>query len=275
MNYSAATLGNLAMLAYVFLTALSSIMIHRTTQQIPPLLSAFYTFLFCLLAYNLFTRLALNKIKIIQQYWLPILMLNVTTAISWICAFFALKWIPPELFLYIYLCAMPMAQALINKTDRLKTWIYLLGLIFLTWSYHRDQLLLGFILAFLGGTSGTVYSIYSKKITAVFSTLEILSIRFYLTVLITFFISVYFHYFVLMNKDFYLQFMLLSLITVIFPLLLFQTGLKHLHLTKALAYLPLAPLLCYSFNTALHLAQFNWIQMLAVMLITVAMFLKF
>lgn len=271
MNISFSRVGSISMLIYAVLTALSSMMIHATNQRVTPLLSAFYTFLFCLLAYNLVTKGIFRKLKNNRQAWVNILVLNITTAVSWIFAFFSLKYIQPELFLYIYLCAMPIASCLIYKTHLLKATIYFAGLIFLTLTYHSNMLLIGFLLAFIGGISGTVYSIVSKKITDEFSTLEILSLRFYLTVIITFFLSFYFDQIAVMDMNYYFNFAMLSLVSVICPLILFQVGIKNLTVVKALSYLPLAPLLCYTMNIVFNHAPFSWAQLLAILFMSIAM----
>lgn len=266
--------GNLSMLMYAVITALSSILIHVTNQEVTPLLSAFYTFLFCLLTYNLFTRGTFGKLNIIREAWFSILMLNITTAVCWIFAFFSLKFIQPELFLYIYLCAMPIASSVIYKTQLVKALIYFVGLIFLTLTYASDMLFVGALLAFIGGVSGTIYSIYSKKIINQFSTLEILSLRFYLTVIITFCLCVYSNQIVLMNVNYYLNFAMLSFVSVVFPLLLFQLGIKHLSVVKALSYLPLAPLLCYIMNLVFNHSPFSGTQFTAILFLSIAMIIK-
>lgn len=274
MRYSLQSVGSLSMLLYAVMTALSSILIHSTNQQITPLLSAFYTFLFCLFIYSFISKGLFSKIAMIKQSWFNILILNITTAICWIFTFFSLKFIPPELFLYIYLCAMPIASSLIYKTQLLKAFIYFIGLIFLSKTYRVDMLFVGFALAFIGGASGTIYSIYSKKITGIFTTIEILSLRFYLTVIITFLLSLYFNHFQMMNMDYYLKFALLSCVSVIFPLMLFQVGIKHLSVVKALSYLPLAPLFCYLIHIGFNPVAFYWPQLLAIIFISTAMIIK-
>jgi drug/metabolite transporter (DMT)-like permease len=271
MSNTLPRVGYISMLMYAVVTALSSMLIHVTNQRVTPLLSAFYTFLFCLLTYNIITRGPFSKLNIIWQSWFNILMLNITTAICWIFTFFALKIIQPELFLYIYLCAMPIASSLIYKTQLLKASIYFIGLIFLTLTYHAPMLYVGALLAFVGGLSGTIYSIYSKKVTGKFSTIEILSLRFYLTVAITFFLSCYLNQITLMDANYYLDFAILSFVSVICPLLLFQIGIKHLTVVKALSYLPLAPLLCYIINIVFNHAPFYWTQLCAIMFISIAM----
>jgi len=271
MRASTQTVGNLAMLMYALVTALTSILIHHTTQQIAPLLSAFYTFLFCILVYNGISKVIPSKLSLIKKSWFDVLMLNFTTAICWIFAFYSLKYIPPELYLFVYLCGMPIAFSFLYKTQWVKAAILFTGLMMLAMTYHGDTLLLGVSLAFVGGIFGTIYSIFSKKMTVDFSTLEILSLRFYLTVFITFLLSACFGKIQLMHVDFYLKFSLLSLISVVLPLTLFQVGIKNLHLTRALSYLPLAPLACYAINFICTDASFNPLQLTAVVFLSIAM----
>jgi drug/metabolite transporter (DMT)-like permease len=271
MNRSAAVTGNWAMILYVVLTALSSTLIHHTTQTVSPLLSAFYTFVCCVLVYGLLSKNIFLKMQTIRAYGFEIAILNVTTAICWVFTFLSLTMIPPELYLFAYLCAMPIAASVIHKTKKLKAILLTAGLALLFLTYPQKGLWLGFSLAFLGGVSGTVYSMYSKKITPYFSTFEILSLRFYLTVVLTLILSLHLGVMKIEPLNFYLQFSLLSLVAVILPLAFFQVGLKHLSLARALSYVPLAPLLCYFLNVFVLHAAFKVTQLLAVILLSLAM----
>ena len=163
-------------------------------------------------------------------------MLNISTMLCWVLSFIALKYIPPDLYLFIYLCAMPLTGAVIYRKKAAQAAGLLAGMLMLASTYHVPQLLLGFTLAFIGGACGTVYSIFSKKIANQFSTLTILSLRFYLTVFVTGVISIYLGELHWMNLTFYAQFGLLSLFAVIIPLVLFQVGIKTLPITRALSF---------------------------------------
>lgn len=265
--------GNLAMIFYALITALSSILIHSSTQEMSPLLSACNTFLLCLLAYSIFSFRTLQKVSLVKKNSYSIFMLNVTTAICWIFTFISLKYISPELYLFTYLSAMPISGAIIFRNKMRKAISLLIGLIALFYTYHDSNLLIGILLAFFGGVSGTIYSVYSKRITQYFTTTEILSMRFYLTVMVTFVLCIIFgEWKVLMPVD-YEIFIALSLVSVVIPLTLFQVGLKNLNITKALAYMPLAPLICYLLNFSLGYIEFNLFQVGVVAFLCVAMFL--
>ncbi|TAK77706.1 MAG: hypothetical protein EPO11_02290 [Gammaproteobacteria bacterium] len=264
-------IGNLSMLMYALVTALSSILIHDTNQKITPLLSAFYTFLFCIIVYSIFSSGLIRKRDSIRKSWYAIFMLNLTTAICWIFTFYSLSLIPPDLFLFVYLTAMPIAASIIEKGNYTKTFLMLAGLILLVRAYNINSVLLGVILAFVGGISGTVYSIFSRKIIANFNTTEILSMRFYLTVITTFILSFTYGDMRLMDVEFYSRFALLSFISVIAPLILFQVGIKHLSLTRALSFLPLAPLVCYGINLINGNNQASLAQFIAVILLALGM----
>lgn len=273
MRLSTGITGNVAMMLYAIITALSSILIHQTTQVVTPLLSAFTTFLFCLLIYTFFSLGTFKKIIYIKSNIFSITMLNVTTAICWIFTFLSLKYIPPELYLFVYLCAMPIFSTVLFRTKIIKSLLLFSGLIILFYTYHNNALFLGVLLAFIGGSSGTVYSIYSKRVTNVFSTNEILSLRFYLVVIATFTLCIVSGTWESLSTAVYSQLALLSLISVVVPLTLFQIGLKNLNIMKALSYMPLAPLLCYFINLALGHQGFNGLQFGVVIYIFVVMFL--
>jgi hypothetical protein len=268
------SMGNFAMLLYVTMTAISCIFIHQTNQLISPTLSAFYTFLFCIFVYGSLSIHLVEKYSLIKQYWFEMIMLNLTTAICWIFTFYSLKMISPELYLFHYLCFMTIASSILYKRSWIKTCLLLVGLFSLTMTYRSSQLLLGVILASLGGISGTVYSVYSKKITHAFSTGEILALRFYATVILTFFITLHFSYFSKLPPLFYFQFALISLISVIIPLTLFQIGLKNLHLNQALSWLPIAPLLCYFILIFSHSMKIEPLQLLSMLFLCTSMFFK-
>ncbi|MDR3490826.1 MAG: EamA family transporter [Gammaproteobacteria bacterium] len=273
MNLSNKLTGNLAMIIYALVTAVSSIVIHATTQEITPLLSACNTFLFCLLVYSAISFSTFSKIALIKNHAYSIFMLNVTTAICWIFTFLSLKYLPPELYLFTYLCAMPISAAILFRNKILKSIMLSVGLILLIYTYHNSKLFLGLLLAFVGGSSGTVYSIYSKRIVNAFTTMEILSLRFYLTVIVTFLLCIFLNEWKILTPVDYSEFAVLSLISVIVPLTLFQVGLKNLTIVKALSFMPLAPLVCYLINFTLGHGEFNGMQMSAVFFLFVAMFI--
>lgn len=268
-------IGNCAMLIYTFITAISSIVIHDTNQTIPPLISAFYTFIFCILGYSIFSLRLIYKIDLVKSNLLTILILNITTAIGWIFTFVSLKYIPVTLFLFAYLCAMPIASSLIYRVNLLRALFLMIGIICLYLTYNDNNLLPGFILAMLGGTCGTVYSIYSKKVTLYFSTLEILSLRFYLTVLITFILTIYVNNFGYVENVNYSQFVIIALLSVFIPLFCFQVGIKHLSINHAMSYLPFAPLICYSLNLVTGDQKINLIQVLVISFLFLLMLLNF
>lgn len=261
------------MIFYALTTALASIMIHSTVQKISPLMSAGYTFLFCIIGYSFFATKPWKNISLIKEHIYPITMLNVTTAICWIFSFLSLEYLSPELYLFTYLCAMPISGAVLFRGNLRKSCLLLIGLIFLFLTYRNYSLLPGILLAFTGGCSGTIYSIYSKKIIHHFTTLEILSFRFYLTVIITFSLSIFLGQWLILSAADYGKFALLSLISAMIPLALFQIGLKNLPIAKALSYMPLAPLLCYFINLLLGHDQFHFIQFIAVLFLFASMLL--
>lgn len=273
MKLSTGITGNLAMVSYAIITALSSILIHETTQVVTPLLSAFNTFLFCLLIYTFFSLGTFKKLTQIKSNIFSITMLNVTTAICWIFTFFSLKYIPPELYLFVYLCAMPIFSTVLYRTKVTKSLLLFSGLVILFYTYHNNALFFGVLLAFVGGSSGTVYSIYSKRITGIFTTSEILSLRFYLVVITTFMLCMTLGSWESLSTSTYGQLGLLSLVSVVLPLTLFQVGLKNLNIMRALSYMPLAPLLCYFLNLMLGHQVFNGMQFGVVIFIFVVMFL--
>lgn len=273
MRLSSEAMGNLAMIFYTLMTALSSIFIHETTHVMTPLLSAFNTFLFCLLIYSALSLGTFKKVITIKSNFLSIFMLNVTTAICWIFTFLSLQCIPPELYLFVYLCAMPIFSTVLYRHKIGKAVLLFFGLLILIYTYHDSTLYYGIVLAFIGGASGTVYSIYSKRVSQHFSTAEILSLRFYLVVIVTFILCLTLGKWMPMTTMDYSQLALLSLISVIIPLTLFQIGLKNLTLTNALSYLPLSPLLCYFINLIIGNKSFDISQFCVIIFICIILFL--
>lgn len=263
--------GTQAMIGYAILTSVSSIIIHHISLTTPPLLSAFYTFTICIVIYALLAGKQAALIRTAKLYWMDISILNITTAICWLFSFLSLKFLSPELYLFIYLCAMPICGAIIDKQNIIKN-ILLFGLlIMLAMTYHSPAIVIGFILAFIGGASGTLYSSYSKKLSAHFSTLQILSLRFHLTVLIAFIFCYINHELAYPTTRLIITYSAISIISVIVPLILFQIGLKKLTLSHCLSYLPLAPVLCYLFNIAIGTLPFNLIQTLIILSLSITM----
>lgn len=273
METSKAWVGISIMIAYAIITACSSLFIHHTNSYIPPMLSAFYAFLFCLIIYGIFATNLIKKIKIIRQFWFIILILNITTAIAWIFTFLALKYIPAELYLFIYLCAMPISTSFLYKEKIIKSVIMLIALTWLMLAYSSSTI--GCLLAFTGGVAGTVYSIYSKRLISDFTTVEILSVRFYLLVLLTFILNLYFHSFQIMQLSFYANFVLISFISIILPLTLFQYGIKHMKVSLVMCYLPLAPIICYALNIVMKIETLDYSRLIAVLILFSTMIFDF
>lgn len=273
MDLRTQMIGSVAMIFYGLITALSTILIHATTQKVSPILLAFNTFIFCLLIYSLLSYKTFKKISLIRIHAYPIFMLNLTTAICWIFTFISLKFIPAELFLFTYLCAMPILATIFFHHKIFKSLTLFIGLILLIYTYHDVKLIIGVLLAFMGGISGTIYSIYTKRITEIFTAIEILSLRFYLTVILTCILCVVLGQWQVLPVANYGQFAALSAISVIIPLILFQIGLSNLNLVKALSYMPLAPLTCYMMDFALGYLKFNVMQLGVIGLICLVLFL--
>lgn len=267
MLHSSRTAGTAAMLFYALVTALASIFIHQASQQIHPLLAAFYTFLFCLVFYNIFAAGLLAKLPLVLKSWSGIVVLNLTTAVSWIFSFLSLKFIQPELYLFVYLSAMPVTCLLLTKTGLFKGVLSFIVLILLVMTYKGADIVSGASLAFAGGVSGMVYTWFAKRLSETFTSLEILSLRFFLTVIISLVLSLHLGIMKQMNAGDYLELGVLSFTAVILPLILFQLGIKNLPVARAMSYLPLAPILCYLINLVTGASVLDPLQMAAVVLL--------
>ena len=250
MSYLALNRGHLSMLLYIMMTALSSMLIHETTQVVSPIEAACYTFICCVLFYSFFIFRRKQLLSRIMQQFYPVCMLNITTAICWLLTFYSLKVLSPELYLFVYLTAMPISAAILYKHNLLSAFFMLITLIVLLASFHAGTQWISVLLAFLGGVSGTVYSMFSKSITAHFQPAEILFLRFMLIILVTLIVCVKTNVWHLMPLSYYERFFMLAFISVILPLTFFQLSIHYLPVTQVLHFLPFVPLLCYLLSLA-------------------------
>lgn len=250
--------GKLSMLGFALVTAFSSIAIHSAVQETSALLSVCNTFIFCLIFYGAFSIDVFKKFNQIRHHKFSLFMLNITTAFCWIFTFAALKRIPSELFLFMYLCAIPISASFLYNEKINKSCFLIIGLMLLSYTYRSEADMVGIVFSLFGGLLATVYSNYSKKLIDDFSMTEILSLRFYLTVIITLTYTLFAGEWRLLSFSQYSTFLGLSVISVILPITLYQLGLQYMNGLRAVRFLPLGPLLAYfitlAFSADVHLS---------------------
>ncbi len=273
MEVNQGRLGSFYMSGYVLSTVASSILIHSVNQTIAPLLSAFYTFLLCIVVYNVVGIVWLKKYIVVKKSLFDIFMLNVTTAVSWITTFFSLKYIPPDLYLFFYICSMPVAATILSNAKWLRSLILSIGLCVLYVAYHVKNQWIGVCLASFGGFSGTVYSLYAARLANDFTSLEILAMRFFLTVLVTLCGVMYWKEWAVVSNAEWGIFVVLCLVCVVAPVTLYQQSIKYLPIHSVMKFIPAAPLLCYGIDVVITHSAMPILQIVALLLLSAALLL--
>ncbi len=259
-----AYISHLAMILFGISTSAGMMLIHVKVQSTPPMVLAFYTFVFFVLFFLAFSLHGLTKKHHhLKKAFPTIFNLNWTSLVCWSATTIALLYLPTSLFLLLYLSSMMIAGLFIgkklNRFDIACMAIVITGCILAMTDQHADlrQWLMA-VFAAIGGVTGAIYSRYSKTLVNEFSTFEILALRFLLLVLITGIIAFYSGGIKFESPSFYSTFILISLLTICLPLYLFQVGLKYISVYAALAYMPLAPCIClvtetlFMSNTSIH-----------------------
>nr|WP_305817336.1 hypothetical protein [Photobacterium leiognathi] len=244
------------MLLFAVLTAASSMLIHKAEQSISPETLAFFTFSLCTIIYTILNKFsAFSDFNRIKNNILNLAGTNITTAVCWLCTFISLSYISPINFLLAYLGTMPIGGLIVKRDFSIGKIISSLAIIFgvlltVINDIENVENTLGVAIASFAGMVGAVYSRYSQALTKSFRDDEILSSRFVLINIIT---AIWFIFSgnetSAPSSDFLLMFLLVTLVSVVIPLYLFQRGISGLPIVTALSYTPLAPVICLIYLT--------------------------
>lgn len=237
--------GYFSSILYCLITAYSIVLIHQLAQDIDPVLSILFTFIFSAIIFNLLSAPHIKQtyLKAWQNRGL-ILKLNASTALCWLTIFVSLKYLDPAFANALFMVVTPLITYLLHllkKHKHLSRKKIFLGLLLifvciimfgenLENTIHTHHFFTGVILLLLSCLGGAAYLLYTQDLheAAEFSSIEILSTRFYLLIIFAFIISCSQH---TISQFIFLpviKLILLAFVTSIIPLFCLQFAIKRI-----------------------------------------------
>ncbi|MEQ2025908.1 hypothetical protein ABLB84_08990 [Xenorhabdus szentirmaii] len=258
-------LGYIAAYSWCFITAFSMLLTSEVSQRLSPFIVCFFTF-------SLTTVVFVSwNIRHIGVLWRrirekcvigPVLGLNASSFVSWGLLIYPLTYLQPTLVATLTLGINPIATAVISRLFQKQVLsVKLLGIslalfliiVFLSiraW-YGEGiiagtpplQIALSLMCCYLSGIATSVNNILTKKIMVNgFGIVDVMCLRFYLTIILSGIIGFSTHK-VVLNQDLALSILQTTLIFVIIPMVLIQLALKTLDPLRVAIVSPLMPVL--------------------------------
>lgn len=264
-------LGIILVFIYCVTSSLSLVIVSSYEQHFDPVKLAFYTFLVAVLFFNFISigRLKENC-RLAWRHKKIIVALNIATVVAWIPVFYSLKYIAPVIVLGIIFGVIPVAVVLLSlKQGGLKLIakadIFFAGMlalvvaciiaVYLNSIVSESSLMrlhayiaLSFAMAVGIGTACCLG--YMKSLSSAgFSTIQIMSIRFYLLLLVAAITVGGSHLsFVITRVEFY-EILLLAALTVVIPIFFLQKGLEFTSPVNVSFIVPLQLVITYGIQT--------------------------
>lgn len=259
---------------FCLITAISSISIHYVEKAIDPTITALVAFTYCIVIFN-----CLNFRKIAIAYQTALLnkkllsLVNISTAIHWLAAVWTLNYIPASIYLTLFMGLLPISTYLVHRLV-LKKWgqklgytpllIILLSLALIYCDFPKDHInrldfIKGIFTMIIAVTTGSYYLICSKQFQEAtqLSSLSIVSLRFYVLVIVCFFTALYQHYPVIFTvQHYFLDMLWITLTSSVIPAFLTQKSVSTLGALKFSYFIPITPMLTYCLEWMLY-GKFN------------------
>lgn len=258
-------IGYLTAYGWCLVTAFSMLLTSEVTHKIEPFTLSFFTFSLSAIVFLVYNCRNIKKICkniISNKLCCDIVAINFTSFAGWGLMIYPLAHIEPPLVAAIILGINPISTAVISflffhKTSPIRLVVVsllLLGVIaFLSIKVLEDnsrtaqssqfQLEISLFCCYLAGVSTSLNNIFTKKIMDVgFGTLDVLCLRFYLTIIISAAIGFNNHV-PSVNGDIIIWIVLTTFVFVVVPLALLQFSLKRLDPLRVAVISPLMPVL--------------------------------
>lgn len=276
--------GYLMATGYYLATAFSFFLVHSISQTMNPFLSIFWTFLITLLIFN-----GINGATLKQTYSTVLaqktdtLLLNITTAGTWILGFLALHHLPAWLYAIITIGLSPSITFSLDLFDSLlqnkpisrqhtvreglllcvTTCLVIIAAIY-TIQYspliQSDSLIIGCAEAFITACFAATYLILSGKFQkkTAFSTTQILSVRFYLTILVCLVVLIMQGHNALVTVDALSHVFVLAIFTSMIPLYFLQNCISNIGALRFSYFVPSILIITYLIDLSLGKQLWHW-----------------
>lgn len=283
-----AILGYISVFGYCLVTAISIIFIHGYTKSANPTIVALYTFIICMLFFNLMS------IKNFPSTWAAVkadfkdfMILNVTTAILWLGTFWSVKLIVPSIFITIAIGTTPIAMYVYSifkeKTILWPGFFYSFFLIAILVSailFHLHDapsanLKMGILLAILVGIVISINMKYSSEMQKKnkLTSLQILALRFPLIIIISIAIGLMQNPIVFVQGIHIIPITIIAVLSNIIPLYCLQSSIYKLGFLRTAYIIPLTPALTFLLEPLIGY-PFSWKALILIVLLTVTVSLS-
>lgn len=277
--------GLIWLILYVLINSFQEVFLGHLFQHQAPILVLVLTFSFTAL---FFLLLQVNNIKALLKKCTglsrPLLWINLTTCLAWLGYFLALKYIEPAICSVITFYLGPVLITFISKdtilkSEKLASWGIFIGLLFLaTISYFGKSsmgeipvknVMVGIALASMGGLGGAYNVNWSKYLyDKGLSPKELLSLRFFLLILLGLFLWPAHPMEILQKPKFWSMIFYITTFMIILPIFILQLGIKKtkpITTTLVLAALPAVTFLLQLFDNRLSFSPLTLIGILSSM----------
>lgn len=262
---------------FCIISAVSSILMAEAVKTVDPVTSTFITFGLTALIFTLFN---INKFRPIImasfQQRLTLLQINITTLANTLLAFVGMTYVSPLVYGIIFFGCLPFFNSALqwrlfsnNKSNYTFNFASCLSAIFLA-GYISDQTMIaniqGISYALLSCFAAALYiqrSEYFHRKTGLTPS-QILSVRFYLVILICGGYALLQPNTLILNSNEWLMLSGAAITGSAIPLFLMQVAIKKLGATATAQFMPSIPVLCMTFLTVLGIAQFTELEILAI-----------
>lgn len=257
---------------WCIVSAFSMILTGKTNQSIHPVVVCFFSFA---IASAFFTLINVKRLGVIREKMKAagalksVLWLNATTFLSWVFLVYPLTYVEATAVITIVLGVNPVATVLINRIvfkrkpeNAGSVWVSV-G-IFLSVSYvaylalhgassvtsaSADDVALSVFFCVIAGVATAANNVFIKNLFQIgFVPKEVLTLRFYLTIVATGIAIFYFAIPVSIDSAFVADIVMTSVFLVIAPLMLIQLALRALDPVRVAIISPVVPLMVAGFQ---------------------------
>ncbi len=247
---------------YCLCTAISAIIIHSVERRVPLATILFLSFMIGIFYCNLvcIQRFKLFKTALLTG-WRSLLVLNISTAITWLGVFYALLFISPAINTSIYIGTLPIAIFLMqqNKTYHLNerntdiATIILIALVLLALIFHNllqindwYHATIGILVSIICGVSAAVSAIKSTELSLLrIPAIMILATRLYFLVILAALLLPHHANNININWQTLWDAIIIAAISLVLPLYLLQKGYEYVEPLYASLLMPLIPILTF------------------------------
>lgn len=216
----------------------------------------------------------------------PIIMLNIMTMLGWMGAFISLKYLTPSVSASIYMLSVPFFTVLLENKYRIPAkYTILVIAIFSTnillslFEINKDGLDADFIIGLIAtivGAYGAAASMINTKllINNGFSAIQSLAVRFFLVVIVSFFLTNMIEINQLFEYTRILYLLGFSAIVLIAPVFLITKAIEYLPVTRVAIIASSIPFLTYLVQFILKSEEFDSINIMLTLAASIVLMYK-